>query len=192
MKKKICLLLTLLISLELYSGDIKYFPENVFSQFENEWYSKILDLLDPVNIQDIECNAIRFSCIESMTRSYVIKLTWTDDNGILEVFTESFPLEEEHKISFQKAIIITQKDIESLLEVLSVCNFYNQPPTEKNNGLDGAYWIIETKIDNEYKVVCRWSPKSGFMYEIGNKMIDMSQERDRLVLKSKRIIPKKK
>ena len=192
MKKKICLLLTLLISLELYSGDIKYFPENVFSQFENEWYSKILDLLDPVNIQDIKCNAIRFSCIESMTRSYVIKLTWTDDNGILEVFTESFPLEEEHKISFQKAIIITKKDIESLLEVLSVCNFYDQPPTEKNNGRDGAYWIIETKIDNEYKIVCRWSPKSGFMYEIGNKMIDMSQERDRLVLKSKRIIPKKK
>ncbi|MBP5451380.1 MAG: hypothetical protein J6Y16_04000 [Treponema sp.] len=191
MRKTVCIFLTLLFSLELYSGDIKYFPENVFNQFEYEWYSEVLDLLDPVNVQETECNVIRFSCIESMTRSYVIKLSWTDDDGTLNVFTESLPYENERKISFQKSIAISKNDIEALLNVLSDCNFYDQPSTEKTNGRDGNYWIIEAKTDNGYKIVSRWTPKSGFIYEIGNKLIDMSGERDRLVLKPKVIIPKK-
>ena len=180
MKKLLHIIFMLLVSMNVYSEDIKFFPDNTFTDGYLKWFSEILTLLDPVNIQDIEYNAIRFSCIESMTRSYVIRLSWTDGDGNLDVFVESLPNQGESKIDFQKNESVAKYKIDGFLSALDACNFYEKPSTEFSNGRDGADWIVETNINGSYKVVCRWSPRSGFLYELGNMLIDMTGERIRL------------
>ena len=175
----------LLISMKVYSEDIKFFPDNTFTDGYSKWFSEILTLLDPVSIQDAEYNAVRFSCIESMTRSYVIKLTWGDGDGNMAVFVESSPNQGERKIAFQKNEPVPKDKINLFLDALTNSEFYEKSSMEVSNGRDGCEWLIETKINGSYKAVCRWSPKSGFMYELGNILIDMTGERNRFVPEDK-------
>ncbi len=180
MKKLFAIFFVAILAFNGFSEDCKYFPKDVFSEIKSKFYSNVLDLLDPVNLQDADCNAVRFSCIESMTRSYVIRLSWTDGDGNLDVFVESLPNQGESKIDFQKNESVAKYKIDGFLSALDACNFYEKPSTEFSNGRDGADWIVETNINGSYKVVCRWSPRSGFLYELGNMLIDMTGERIRL------------
>ena len=186
MKRLMLIFSMLLISLNVYSKDLKFFPEGTFSEIMTKHYSEVLNLLDPVCLMDAECNTIRFSCMESMTRSYVIKITWTDDDANLEVFVESFPNQKERKIAFYKKEPVQKKEIDDFLKALKKKKFYEKPAEEMSNGYDGCDWLMETNIDGSYKVVCRWSPTSGFMYELGNILIDLSGERERFEMRQRK------
>ena len=186
MKRLMLIFSMLLISLNVYSKDLKFFPEGTFGEIMTKHYSEVLNLLDPVCLMDAECNTIRFSCMESMTRSYVIKITWTDDDANLEVFVESFPNQKERKIAFYKKEPVQKKEIDDFLKALKKKKFYEKPTEEKSNGRDGCDWLMETNIDGSYKVVCRWSPTSGFMYELGNILIDLSGERERFEMRQRK------
>lgn len=179
MKKLVLVFFMLMISLNVYSADLKFFPDGTFNEISTKWFSDDLTLLDPVSLIDAKCNTVRFSCMESMTRSYVVKLSWTDGNGTLEVFTESFPNQGERRIAFHKKETVQKNKIEDFVKALEENDFYEKPATEVSSGRDGCEWLIETNINGAYKVVCRWTPKSGFMYELGNMLIDMSGERNR-------------
>jgi hypothetical protein len=41
-------------------------------------------------------------------------------------------------------------------------------------GLDGAEWILEARIGQNYHFVNRWSPDDGLVHDIGMQFIQMS------------------
>ncbi len=130
MKKLLTVFFMLMISLNVYSADLKFFPDGTFDEISTKWCSDDLTLLDPVSLMDAECNTVRFSCMESMTRSYVVKLSWTNGNGTLEVFTESFPNQGERRIAFHKKETVQKNKIEDFVKALEENDFYQKPTNE--------------------------------------------------------------
>lgn len=41
-------------------------------------------------------------------------------------------------------------------------------------GLDGSGWTLELLMEGKYKVISRWSPKDGPLYELGRAMIEQA------------------
>ncbi len=188
MKKFICIFLSFFISLATYSEKLQYFADS-FSEFRTKWFSDVLNLLDPEGLFNSDSNGVRFTCLESMTRSYMVKVSWIDGDGILEVATESFPKDGERRIAFYKKINVPKKEIEELVKLISKTKFYKQASTEHSTGRDGYEWLFESKINGSYKAACRWCPEKGFMYELGNKLIDMAGERERFELDRRDVFP---
>lgn len=53
--------------------------------------------------------------------------------------------------------------------------FWEMPPQDPQEaGVDGSGWTLELLMDGEYKVVSRWSPKDGPLYELGRAMIEQA------------------
>lgn len=166
MKRILCKLLILVLTLNFYinaQNFEKYFPEQLFSKSTEEYYSSFFEAFDPVSIMSLEQghNELRFSCIESMTVSYIIKIYWTNHTRNMELIVENSP---NRRINVK----ITKKELKELLLLLSEYDFYNQDTQKIVLGRrDGADYILETNIEGKYKVVSRWGPPyEDFMFNI--------------------------
>ena len=157
MKRILCKILILVLTFNFYINAQnlkKYFPEQLFSKSTEDYYSSFFDTFDSVSIMSLEQghNELRFSCIESMTVSYIIKIHWTNHTRNMELIVENSP---NRRINVK----ITKKELKELLLLLSEYDFYNQD-TQKIvlGGRDGADYILEANIDGKYKIVSRWGP----------------------------------
>ena len=63
--------------------------------------------------------------------------------------------------------LLNKESWKHFLFLLDNCNFWNmQTKKEDVIGIDGSYWILEGASDNEYKMVCRWSPEKNDAYTV--------------------------
>ena len=156
MKKLIVRFLALLVLVNVASAETsrrqKYFPDGTVD-FE-EYCSDFLDAFDPSSIMSMEkgCNELRFSCIESMATSYVIKVSWTKHSRKMVLIAENSPM---RKIEFP----IEKSALDKLQKMLSDCDFYNQESSAYVPGRrDGVIYLLEVNIDGKYKAVSIWGP----------------------------------
>ena len=168
MKSSLFKLLILFFTLNIciYAENLhkeQYFPENVFSKYIEEYYSDFFDKFDSNSLMSLKegQNEIRFSCIDSMAVSYIIKVDWTKHSRNMELIVENNPVK---RIKLK----ITKSELNELLKLLSKCDFYNQDSQKIITGArDGADYILETNIEGKYKVVSRWGPPyEDFMFNI--------------------------
>ena len=136
---------------------------NAESILKGEYYSSFFDAFDLNSIVSLEKghNVIRFSCINSMSASYIIQVNWTKQTRNMELIVENSP-------NRHKSIKISKKEINEILQLLSECDFYNQDSQKIVPGVrDGAVYILEINIDGKYKIVSRWwPPHEEFMFKI--------------------------
>jgi hypothetical protein len=166
MKRILCKILILVLTLNFYINAQnleKYFPEQLFSKSTEDYYSSFFEAFDPVSIMSLEQghNELRFSYIDSMAVSYIIKVDWTKHSRNMELIIENNPVK---KIK----VNITKSEVNELLKLLSKGDFYNQDSQKIITGArDGADYILETNIEGKYKVVSRWGPPyEDFMFNI--------------------------
>jgi len=163
----------------------QYFPQNSFHKdlemdiFTQNWYASHLDVLDGVNIQiKSSMNAVRFTCLRTFHKPFMIKASWNKDKAKLEFrMSSGAGGYEPGKLIIDRIKIITRQDIVLIVNLLIKYDFFNQPETMDELGCDGSQWIIEANIKGKYKVADRWSPENGVNFEIGNTLIKMSGEK---------------
>lgn len=156
MKRFFIKFLALLVLVNVVSAETsrrqKYFPEGTVD-FE-EYCSDFLDAFDPLSIMTLEKdhNELRFSCIESMTTSYVIKVSWTKHSRKMVLISENSPM---RRIEFP----LEKSALDKLQKMLSDCDFYNQESSAYVPGRrDGVIYLLEVNIDGKYKAVSIWGP----------------------------------
>ena len=156
MKKFIVKILALLVLVNIAKAENlhkqKYFPEDTVD-FE-EYCSDFLDAFDPSSIMTLEKDRseMRFSCIESMTTSYVIKVSWTKRSRNMLLIVENSPV---RRIEFP----LEKSALGKLQKMLSDCDFYNQESSTYVPGRrDGVIYLLEVNIDGKYKAVSIWGP----------------------------------
>jgi hypothetical protein len=160
-----------------------YFPENSFFEEDNldlfvqNWYGNALDVLDnEILIHKNNITIIRFTCLRSFHKPFSIKVIWDNNNAKL-IFSMSDGMGgyEVGKLISHFEKYLSNDQINKLLESINI--IFDQPTKIEEYGLDGSQWIIEININGRYKVVDRWSPKSGVVYNIGKYLIELSGEK---------------
>jgi hypothetical protein len=52
--------------------------------------------------------------------------------------------------------------------------FWKTRTQDPSFGFDGAQWILESKVGDDYHFVDRWSPEDGLVHDIGLQFLAMS------------------
>jgi hypothetical protein len=52
--------------------------------------------------------------------------------------------------------------------------FWNTAAQDSSVGFDGAEWIIESRVGDNYHSVDRWSPSYGLIHDIGLQFLALS------------------
>jgi len=52
--------------------------------------------------------------------------------------------------------------------------FWNTEAQDSTVGLDGAEWIIESRVGDNYHFVDRWTPSNGLIHDIGLQFLALS------------------
>jgi hypothetical protein len=162
-----------------------YFPKNSFSErddldaFIQTWYGNHLDVLDNEKlIFQNNINVIRFTCLRTFHKPFSIKIMWNNINAKL-IFNMSDGAGgySPGALMSHFAKPLRNDQLNKLIEIVNRYNIFNQPTTINNDGLDGSQWIIEVNIDGNYKVIDRWTPRRGVVYDIGKYLIELSEEK---------------
>lgn len=150
MKKSLLLifLLTFYISSSVTAKD--YFSTELDPVW-NDDFIDFIDTFDPVSLVEIEdgYNVLRFSCIETMTISYMIKITWSDETHKAEIMVDNSPVKH-------KTINISRTLIDDIQNLLNNHNFYSQESRLQSYGRDGTYYLVEANLAGSYKVIARY------------------------------------
>ena len=170
MKRFVIKLIALLMFVNIANAENphrqKYFPEGSVD-FE-EYCSDFLDAFDPSSVLSLEKghNELRFSCIESMTTSYIIKLSWTKRSRNMLLIAENSPIRQ---IDFP----LKKSALDKLKKMISDCDFYNQESSKYVPGRrDGTIYLLEVNIDGKYKAVSIWGPPhEQYMSEIKDFLV---------------------
>jgi hypothetical protein len=171
-----------------YDRDISkyYFPKNSFHEkdgldaFVQGWYGSQIDILDGEILIDIQNkNVIRFTCLRTFHNPFSIKVTWDNSfNIVLEYSLADGAGGYRPGVVIKHSVKeISKNELNYLLNLISQQHFYDQETVVDDNGHDGSQWIIEINIDGRYKVVDRWTPRSGLNYSIGIYLIEISGEK---------------
>jgi hypothetical protein len=70
---------------------------------------------------------------------------------------------------------ISSDDTRQLRDTLSVnSTFWNTEAQNSSVGFDGAEWIIESRVGDNYHFVDRWTPRNGLIHDIGLQFLALS------------------
>jgi hypothetical protein len=162
-----------------------YFPAGVFSDREDEnryWassFSLALAAFDEPPLfsrkpdKEIEC--YRFLWTRSFHNPVVLRVDvkGEDDANLTIKVGELAPWSHKiRKLTRNEKKRLGKDAVESLKAAVRRTNFFELPPYEKVEGLDGSYWTIEALVAGRYHVVTRWSPEKGPVREIGMMLIE--------------------
>ncbi|MDR0322310.1 MAG: hypothetical protein LBI28_12485 [Treponema sp.] len=171
-----------------------YFPKNSFSDsddldaFVQTWYGEHLDVLDNENLiflnkglfkrflNKSKINVIRFTCLRTFHSPFSIKVIWDNNAKLIYNMSNGAGGYSAGELinHFEKSL--NNDQINNLTEIIHSYNIFNQPSVIDESGFDGSQWIIEINMDGNYKVIDRWSPKRGMIYDIGKYLVELSGE----------------
>ena len=184
MKKNLIKVLMLFFSISIFAEGAGI----AISEEEHKTIDSILDswhesyeLLSVDSLKNQTRNQNAIQLLRDNLPIYCIRIEWTDDEQFLEFWMESYyDRLENRKQDFHKKVEIPREAVDKILELISECDFYNQPPYVWTNGRDGYTKIVEVNINEKYWCVERWSPDKTFLRDISKYMYDLAGEGDRL------------
>ncbi|MGH8502530.1 MAG: hypothetical protein ACREVE_08655 [Gammaproteobacteria bacterium] len=160
-------------------GQEPYFPEGVLvpesaelDSFRNNWYSTHLRAMsEPILRPSPVSRTYRFTWLRTFHHPVTVRVVNAGDKVML-VATElsgAGGYEPGHVLRRKEVNLAAAQfaDIEAFVQQQG---FWNLPAHEKTFGLDGSEWIVEGATD-KYHVVSRWSPESGSIRAIGEKVL---------------------
>jgi hypothetical protein len=182
MLKQSCLgVMTLLFCACGITAQDKYFPAGSFydspriDQFKSEWYSKQLRALEEPSLLALAAarkgESYRFLWLRSFHQPIAIRIDVNADGT--SQLTEKMGAggSDPGHLVLNKAFTLTKEQTDSFLGTVKEGNLWKLPTTQKDQGLDGAQWIIELSKDGAYHIVERWCPKDGPIRTTGMMMV---------------------
>lgn len=164
----------------------EYFPARTFSDRE-DWSTesaslyaeqlkalKEAPLFSPKPAREVEC--YRFAWLRSFDRKVVLRVDVDKTGtGVLTIkISEARPSDAFPKLEKSEKKALTKEQLQSIRALIWRWQFFDEPSHIKDQGVDGATWIIEAAVDGRYHVVSRWSPKTGSVREIGGRLLELA------------------
>jgi enterochelin esterase family protein len=159
------------LSFEPMSSDAKkyYFPVgslDPFShldEFRREWYSRHLYGMQEPSLSQDKAKAdvvYRFVWLRSFHHPISVRVEKTGSSiDLYAVELDGAGGYDPGRILRKTQKVLPVADFEKLADRLGKPEFWQRKARE--NGLDGAEWILETTQNGRYQVAVEWSPKSG-------------------------------
>jgi len=195
---------TSLFGVEYPGGNEGFFPPDAFSTGTNgqssvsDWYSKHLRAMGEPSVfraARTESNAVyRFTWLRSFHEPVAVRLmVLRDGSGELHaVMLDGKGGYEPGKVKKAVDIHVKAKDVRAFQQKFDLMEFwtrsiddskkgcwYRAPVRESwmrvpEMGCDGAQWIMEAAVSNQYNIVERWTPESGALREAALELIRLS------------------
>lgn len=158
-----------------------YFPDNAFSDFVRDWYSRALKAADEPSLwqmsQEATGEVYRFTYLRTFHQPVFVRVDFTDPEkpaALLKILDgmggyESGAMFEERNLE------LTQEQAQAFLQTLNRIGFWELPLKGDQIGLDGAQWIIEGISKGRYHVIVRWSPEEGPVRDLGLAFLDLAE-----------------
>ena len=182
MLKQICFgVTTLLFCAWGITAQDKYFPAGSFNdspridQFTSEWYSKQLSALEEPSLlasaSARKGESYRFLWLRTFHQPIAIRIDVNADGT--SQLTEKMGAggSDPGHLVLNKAFTLTKEQTDSFLGTVKENNLWKLPTTQRDQGLDGAQWIIELSKDGTYHIVERFSPEDGPIRTTGTMMV---------------------
>lgn len=158
----------------------EFFPVGVFGeppQFDtgtSKWYSSQLRALQEPSLWELSktknSQSYRFLWLRTWDHPVSLRVD-INDNGtgrlVTKVTTGAGGGYDPGKLTLDHTRELTKEQVADLQLQLKTTEFWALSTTEISGGRDGARWIIEGTNQGKYHIVDRWSPKSGFVRELG-------------------------
>lgn len=117
--------------------------------------------------------AIRVS--HSKEGTHLVAVESTGAGGYVPGLVLGMPVKES-EVPTRVQKVVSDSDWQALVVNLGKVDFWKIPTKEVSEqlGTDGAQWIIEGRRGNEYHIVDRWTPRSGFYRSAGFAFLKLS------------------
>ena len=151
---------------------IKYFPHNSrdksgLDSFTNSWYSEQLTAMkEPVIFTDKTKNEVyRFTWLRTFHHPVAIRIEKHNDSYVLYwKMCDGAGGYKPGKLIVDRQKTVTRVTWEEFTSKLRTIGFWQMSTSVKVLGNDGAEWILEGKLVNDYHVVTRWTPNASSDY----------------------------
>jgi hypothetical protein len=182
--RQICFaVVALLVSGSATVAQNAYFPKGAFydspraDQFKSEWYSKQLTALEEPSLMALAAThkgeSYRFLWLRTFDHPIAVRIQVSADgtSQLTKKMTSGAGGFGAGHLVLSKTSTLTKEQTDAFLAMVNDSNLWKLPTTQKDQGVDGAQWIIELAKDGVYHVVDRWSPRDGPVRETGMMMV---------------------
>jgi hypothetical protein len=143
--------------------------------FRNDWYSRHLRAMSEPVLRPIKgTRSYRFTWLRTFHHPVAVRIVET--GGRAELFATELDGAggyDPGQVLRTKRLTITTDQFEQIENLIRRNGFWSLPSRDDALGFDGSEWIVEGATD-EYRVVCRWSPKSGPIRAIGEEFLSLT------------------
>jgi hypothetical protein len=198
MKLKICMFFLLLLAINCAcevgthdldrSGSGSYFPQDAFSTKRGNnkliinWYSKHLKAMgEPSLFSTKEPNTeiYRFLWLRSFDPSLAIRIQKSGNSNLLTLkqLNENGGSSNPSNLKLEKTKNITEDEWTTFIHYLYQASFWTgitRSESTKEDGEDGAQWVLEGVKNEKYRVIDQWSPETGDFREACLYLVKLS------------------
>jgi hypothetical protein len=168
------------------SKGILYFPPGSLDSngtwrdsFHSDWYSKHLKAMDEPSLSDANGApefAYRFLWLRSFHHPISVRIQRSGASTILHAieldgqggYSPGRPARQVNRE-------LSQSELDAVMDRLNKMRFWQMETRDDSlPGEDGAEWILEGSQGGKYHVVNRWSPGTGYVYDLGLHFLRLS------------------
>lgn len=171
------------------NAQTKYFPDGVFEgkakpnslvdELTDNWYSGQLKAMEEPSLYEessiASLESYRFLWLRTFHHPIAIRVDIHTDGSAqitIKMNTGAGGF-NPGKVKLNQVRTLSQDEVKRFLELLEKDSFWSlQSEDRSKQGLDGSQWIVEGIKAGKYHLVDRWSPNSGYVYELGKYFID--------------------
>jgi hypothetical protein len=162
--------------LETFRDDSFYAGHDTFTI---AWYSKHLSAMKEQIIftDKSEKEIYRFTWLRTFNNPIAIRIERTDNKYLLFwKLCDGKGGYDPGKLTINQEKKISEAEWKEFKNRINQVDFWNMKTNSKILGFDGAEWILEGKLNNQYHVVNRWSPKpSDNFYRCCDYLISLTE-----------------
>lgn len=171
------------VLIRMVKADKPFFPDDVFDDFNVEWYAQHLKAMREPSLwrlsqKDHSATVYRFLWLPTFHHSISVRILKSSDSAVLHIVKlDGRGGYEPGGISVLKTKKLTDRQWDEFKRRLDKAKFWKMPTEDEEEflGTDGDELIFEGVLDGKYHVVHRHSPDSGSDYvELCRFLLDQS------------------
>ena len=162
-----------------------YFPTGSLDDSSASWYSTFLKALREPSLlpsgEEADRHAYRFTWLRTFHHPIAVRVELgIEEPIVITKMTDGMGGYEPGNLIRDEQALLSPKQIQSLEKVIGDVDFWHLP-TGRGEGIDGAEWIVEARLDANYHVATLWSPKDGPVRHLGLAFLDLGNVQDELI-----------